>query len=1146
MNKTKGYYFGKYSVSLGKYSGPDFSKRCFIFPGQGAAFPGMFKDEYFKFKIFREKFALADSLAQKLNLQKVSDYILNPDKLKKETFPIVANLALFTIESALFEILISQNKIPKILTGHSFGEYAVLVASGTASFEEIFDVVYHRDYFCPPANSTGFMIAAGTDAKKIKTILGKEKYFISNFNSPRQTVFSVAKNNVDVIAKILEDKKIRYKILYNIPQPYHSPYLNGVKSKIKQYLKNKKIHFKKPETPLFSSVLKKKIDKKNFRKEDIENILLNQIITPVDFISQVKFIYGLKCSNFLELGSKKLFSIFVEDILIGKEIKTELALDFLQKTKTEERTVETDNLKENKAFSLINKVIGKITGYEIEKISIEDKFQEDLGIDSIKKADILLTVLNEANISPGEDFNTSEFTTIKDAVSYLEKIKNNPVFKNVSLAKKTNFRRYVFSPVKKQLKNYPWNNLDYDKNDYFILNIADIFKNKSNLAKKAALFVGKKFSKAGKRPSIIIRAYSGCFDIDKMIFIFRFFREFVNLTRMDDFNLILFSSGGSLNQPVDYYIQCLVSFLKSLKRESPELFFKNIHFDAVNDEKATINIVIEEANEFLDIDVFYKAGERFVFKPKIIESKKQKQFNLNEKSVILAIAGAKGATFSLIKNISQKYRPIIYLVGRSAGGNKIISANIAELKKQNQKIHYKSLDACDADAMGKLFLEIIKKHKKIDLAINGAGVVKNGLLKDKTDYDMNYEFNNKIFPALNILNLSLKYKIKRVINFSSIISKYGNAGQTVYASANAFVNGITENYNLLLEKIGSSATAINFPPWDKIGMTEDKIVFQKLKEFGVSFLGREKADELFLFDLFFPSGKPVYYLDSFDDLFYGFSLNNLKRYRPIIGDLIDNSNISASKIVFNKDFDLSKDVYLKDHKIKGLSFAPAAIGIAMFICFGNVYFKKTPIFKNIIIQNPIMIKDKVAKCFLKIERKNRFFSFSVESNIPHFYGETENDEFQKAPRFNLMETGKEVAKKSIYSDFYLKNNLYFGPVFQSIDRAQIDKNGNYSFIIDNFKLPPVFGFEPYDKLIQWIDALFQSLGVIALKKKVKMLPIKISKFSFFSETEISDFVYAVPLKIKFNKDGLKGSIALTNKNGECIIELKDVFFKKYE
>ena len=1145
MIKTKGYYFGEYKILFDKYFGADFSKRCFVFPGQGAAFTGMFKDEYFKFKEFKEKFLLADSFAEKFNIPKISDYILRPERLEKKFIPIIANLALFTIESALFKILISQKIIPKVITGHSFGEYAAIVSSGIMSFEEMFDIIYHRDYFCPSANSLGFMIAVGVDVENLKKILGKEKYHISNFNSLRQTVISVVKNDVDNFEKILKEKNIKYKILYNIPQPYHSPHLNEVKDKMRQYLKNKKIHYKKPLIPLFSSVLKKKINKNNFKKSDIENILINQIIEPVDFISQIKSIYKLKCFNFLEIGNKKFFSFFIEDILADKDIKTELASDFLkQNEKKSIRTANFDNPERKRIFSLINKIIGKITDYEIEKISIEDKFQEDLGIDSIKKADILLRVIKEEKIEVGNNFNTSEFSTIKDTVDYIEKRNKNISFVGFKTenSKKTNFQRYILSLVKKPLENYFLRNLDYNSANYFIFSITDIFDNKNDLLRKILSFINKK-----ERSNIIIRVNDGDFNIGKIISVFKFFREFAKTAKKDNFNLLLFSFDG-LSGSQNSQIRYLVSFLKSFKKEMPGMFFKNIHFDTINGGKGVIDIILQEARDFSNTDIFYKNKERFVMQPKIIGTEKvrKKISNLSEKSVVLAIGGAKGITFSLIKNISRKYKATIYLIGRSAIDDKIVSANIAELKKENQKIYYESLDACDVEQLDKFFLKIKSKYKNIDLVINGAGVVKVGLLKDKTDEDIDYEFNNKVLPALNILKLSLKYKPKRIINFSSIISQYGNAGQTVYTAANALINELTEEYGIFFNKTGSSAVAVNFPAWDKKGMTGNELIFQKLKEQGVSFLSPKKADELFLLDIFSLNGKSVYYLDDFDDYFYRFSLNPLKRYSLIIGELSDGVNISASKIIFKKEFDLPKDVYLKDHKVGGLSYVPAAVGITMFLCFGNIYFKKITVLKGVKIQNPIIVKDKAVKCFLRVEKKYNYFNFVVESNIPHFYGRAEIKKSRKISRFDLIKTGEIIVKDLIYSNFDSKNNLYLGLVFRSIDKAIIGKNGNYSFSIDNSKLLPVFGFGFFDKLVQWIDAMFQSLGVVAMRKRgFKMLPVEIGEFYFHPETKISDFVYAMPLKIKFTKEGAMGDIVLVNKNGECIIELKSVIFKKY-
>lgn len=1145
MNKSRGYYFGRYKILTDKYSGPDFSRRCFIFPGQGAAFPGMIKNEYSNFKTIERKFLLANSLAKKFNLFKISDYVLAPDKLKKEDISIAANLALFTAELAFFDILISSKIIPKVITGHSFGEYAALVASGIMTFEEMFNIVYYRDIFCPPANSLGFMVAINADVKKIEQILAKNDYYISNINSPQQTVISVPKNSVAGIAQILESEKIKYKILYNIPQPYHSPYLKDTKNKIEQLLLSKKFSFRKPETPLFSSVLNKLINKNNFKKEDVVKILINQIITPVNFIKQIRSINNLGYFNFLEIGPKKLFSTFVENIMAdtGKEIKTGVALDFLQKEEgIAPRFIDPKN---NKLFSLVENTIAEITGYKIKKISPEDNFQEDLNIDSIKKADILLTILNKLNVSTDDNFNTSKFTKIKDIIFYIEKTamaeqsEKKAVITHDKTKERTNFKRYVFTPVENPLNNDYRGNKSKEK--IFLLNTTDIFKNRNSSLKKLICFLKKK-KLGGERLNVIIRANDSKFNFDKILFLFKFFREILNKAKERSFNLILFSSDSSRNHGASPYFYCLSSFFKSLKKELPEIFFKHIHFNKAPNEKNIVDITLKELCDPLTVDVSYKNNKRFTFAAG--PANKEKKVDLNEKSVVLAIGGAKGITFSLIKNISQKYKPIIYLVGRSSKENELVSANIAKLKRNNPKIYYEPIDACDIKSIEKLFINIKKRHKKINLVINGAGAVKIGFLENKTDKEINYEFNNRVLAASNILNLSLKYKPKRVINFSSVISRYGSAGQSIYTSANELVSGLTAEYNSVLKNFSSSAVTVHWPPWDKTGMTGNKGVLQKLNEYGVSLLSPKKADELFLSDLSFSGDKPVYYLDESDDLSYNFTLNNFARYKSLTGKISDPFNISTSKLIFEKFFELSKDNYLKDHKIKDVCYVPAAVGIGMFLCAGSMYFKKFPVLKNITIRNPIIVKEKPVKCFLEAEVKKRPRIFSIKSNVLHFYCEAEVNGKKGPPRHNLIKAKKEIAKSFIYPNYRSKNGLYLGPIFQNIDKAFINKNGNPYFAINNSKLLPVLGLRNYDRLTQWTDVLFQAIGATTLKNDFKAIPIKISKLSFFPETKISDYVYAMPSKIKLTNNGIGGNAKLINEKGEVILQLTGIFLKK--
>ena len=107
LESGKGIFFGSYSYDIKKYQGVDFSKKVFLFPGQGSAYPGMYADLYSDSLILQQRFSLADKIATELGVPLVSPYI-NSGSEKRNFDYMTRNLALFTLEVGLFEILISK------------------------------------------------------------------------------------------------------------------------------------------------------------------------------------------------------------------------------------------------------------------------------------------------------------------------------------------------------------------------------------------------------------------------------------------------------------------------------------------------------------------------------------------------------------------------------------------------------------------------------------------------------------------------------------------------------------------------------------------------------------------------------------------------------------------------------------------------------------------------------------------------------------------------------------------------------------------------------------------------------------------------------------------------------------------------------
>ncbi|MGQ0443836.1 MAG: acyl carrier protein [Beijerinckiaceae bacterium] len=50
---------------------------------------------------------------------------------------------------------------------------------------------------------------------------------------------------------------------------------------------------------------------------------------------------------------------------------------------------------QSRVFGALRKAVAKLTGYEIESISVEDRFEEDLAIDSLQKLMVLFEVTRE-------------------------------------------------------------------------------------------------------------------------------------------------------------------------------------------------------------------------------------------------------------------------------------------------------------------------------------------------------------------------------------------------------------------------------------------------------------------------------------------------------------------------------------------------------------------------------------------------------------------------------------------------------------------------------------------------------------------------------------------------------------------------------
>ena len=156
--------------------------------------------------------------------------------------------------------------------------------------------------------------------------------------------------------------------------------------------------------------------------------------------------------------------------------------------------------------------------------------------------------------------------------------------------------------------------------------------------------------------------------------------------------------------------------------------------------------------------------------------------------------------------------------------------------------------------------ELVKEYGRIDIFVNNAGITKDGLLMkmSEADYDAVLDINLKgTFNCIkHISRQMLKQKGGRIINLSSVVGVYGNAGQVNYSASKAGVIGITKS---VAKELGSRGITVNAVapgfiitemtdamPEDAKKQVTDRIAMKRLGEVTdvaetVAFLASDKA-----------------------------------------------------------------------------------------------------------------------------------------------------------------------------------------------------------------------------------------------------------------------------------------------------------------
>jgi [acyl-carrier-protein] S-malonyltransferase len=199
---------------------------AFLFPGQGAQYPGIGKDFYEAFRSARDLFDEADELLS-FGLSKI--IFEGPEALLTETKH--SQLAIFVTSAALLKTLQEciPELVPSVCAGLSLGEYTALFASGRLPFAETLELVRLRGSAMNKAceSSQGAMSAVlGLSAVQVEEIVSAlypaHRVWVANFNCPGQTVISGTKEGVAAASDVLKANGAKRILPLQVHGAFHS------------------------------------------------------------------------------------------------------------------------------------------------------------------------------------------------------------------------------------------------------------------------------------------------------------------------------------------------------------------------------------------------------------------------------------------------------------------------------------------------------------------------------------------------------------------------------------------------------------------------------------------------------------------------------------------------------------------------------------------------------------------------------------------------------------------------------------------------------------------------------------------------------------------------------------------------------------
>ena len=283
-------------------------KTAFLFPGQGAQYPGMAKDLYEESQGVRDLFSRASDITGK-DLPALLFEGTEDDLKVTDNTQIAVTLANISAAAVLKERGVEASSC----AGFSVGEYAALYEAGILGLEDLFRVVVLRGQYMEkgsrasdgPEGPSGMSAVLGLpyeEAAPIVAGLAGDGVFIANHSSPTQIVLAGTASGLTKAEKALDEAGAMKVVRLKVSGPFHSPLLEDARRGFEQAIAD--VEFRDPVKPIFSNVTGTAIAS----GAEAKKLAGQQIVSTVKWVACMGEIASLGVERVLEVGPGRVLA----------------------------------------------------------------------------------------------------------------------------------------------------------------------------------------------------------------------------------------------------------------------------------------------------------------------------------------------------------------------------------------------------------------------------------------------------------------------------------------------------------------------------------------------------------------------------------------------------------------------------------------------------------------------------------------------------------------------------------------------------------------------------------------------------------------------------------------------------------------------